>query len=81
MASPKNSPRNNKLKPYNNHLKYSGLAIQMLVTIGIMAFLGHKIDTWAGIKFPAFLLSFVFIAFGGMIYHLYKTIQKEDSDE
>jgi hypothetical protein len=53
----------------------------MLLTIGIMAFLGYKLDTWAGIKFPAFLLSFIFIAFGGMIYHLYKTIQKEDSDE
>ncbi len=83
MASQMNSlkKKNSRSKPYNSYLKYSGLAIQMLVTIGIMAFLGYKIDTWIGITFPAFLLTFTFVAFGGMIYQLHKTVRKEDSDE
>ena len=50
----------------------------MLVSIGIMAFLGYKIDGWLGLTFPVFMISLLFLTFGGMIYQLYKSIQKED---
>ena len=69
--------RNQKQKPFNNYLKYSGLAVQLLAAIGIFGFLGYKIDQWLNLKFPAFLLALGFLAFAGMMYQLYKTINKE----
>jgi F0F1-type ATP synthase assembly protein I len=65
-----------KPKPSNDFLKYSGLGLQLLGTIGIAAWLGHKLDLYFDLTFPAFLLSFVMISFGGSIYQLYRTISK-----
>jgi F0F1-type ATP synthase assembly protein I len=62
----------------NKFLKYSGLGIQLLVTIGLAAFLGLKLDEYLGLKFPAFLLSFVLLSFGGTMYQLYRTLNKEN---
>ena len=76
MASEEPS-RNPKQKPYNTYLKYSGLAMQLLAAIGIFGFLGYKIDQWLGLTFPAFLLLLGFLAFGGMMYQLYRSINKE----
>jgi hypothetical protein len=63
-------------KPTNNFLKYSSLGLQLLVTIGIAAWVGIKIDSYLQLKFPAFLLTLVFVSFAGMIYRLYKSIDK-----
>ncbi|MBX2964768.1 MAG: AtpZ/AtpI family protein [Cyclobacteriaceae bacterium] len=57
-------------------MKYSGLAIQLLVTIGVFAWLGYKIDDWLELRYPVFLIVFVFAAFAGMMYQLYKSIDK-----
>jgi len=62
----------------NKFLKYSGLGIQLLVTIGLAAFLGWKLDRYLELKFPVFLLSFVLLSFGGTMYHLYRTLNKEN---
>ncbi|MBS1556384.1 MAG: AtpZ/AtpI family protein [Bacteroidota bacterium] len=62
----------------NKFLKYSGLGIQLLVTIGLAAFLGLKLDQYLELKFPVFLLSFVLLSFGGTMYHLYRTLNKEN---
>lgn len=35
-------------KEATNFAKYSGIAIQLLVTIGVFAFIGYKIDTHKG---------------------------------
>jgi F0F1-type ATP synthase assembly protein I len=35
-------------KSANSYLKYSGLAFQLGATIGIGAFIGFKLDQWAG---------------------------------
>ena len=66
-----------KPKPYNNYLKYSSLAMQMVVTIGVAAWAGHQADLYLNLKFPAFILSLVFMAFGGIMYKLYQSITKE----
>jgi hypothetical protein len=63
-------------KPTNNFLKYSSLGLQLLITIGIAAWVGIKIDSYLQLKFPAFLLTLVFVSFAGMIYRLYKSIDK-----
>jgi hypothetical protein len=64
-------------KTVNNFLKYSGLGMQMMATIGIAAWLGLKLDQYLELKFPAFLLTFVFVAFGGMMYQLYRSLNKD----
>jgi hypothetical protein len=64
-------------KPQNNFLKYSSLGLQLLVTIGVAAWIGIKIDSYLQLKFPAFLLTLVFVSFGGMIYKLYRSINNE----
>ncbi len=65
-----------KPKPSNDFLKYSSLGIQLVVGIGIAAWLGHRLDQYLNFQFPAFLLSFVLITFGGMMYQLYRSINK-----
>jgi F0F1-type ATP synthase assembly protein I len=64
-------------KPDNTFLKYSSLGLQMLVTLAVGAWLGMKLDNYFGLKFPVFLLSFVFLLFGGLMYQLYRTLNKE----
>lgn len=74
LEEPSSNP---KLKPYNNYLKYSSLAIQLLAAMGIMGWLGYKLDQYIQLKFPAFMLLFGFLAFGGMMYQVYKSITKQ----
>jgi len=64
-------------EPGNSFLKYSGLGLQMLVTIGVGAWLGVKLDQYFNLKFPVFLITFVFVLFGGIMYQLYRTLNKE----
>jgi hypothetical protein len=42
--------------------------MQMVVTIGVAGWLGHKADLYFNIKF---------LAFGGIMYKLYQSITKE----
>ena len=65
-----------KPKPSNDFLKYSSLGLQLLAGIGLAAWLGHWLDNYSEIKFPAFLLTLVFLTFGGMMYQLYKSLNK-----
>lgn len=76
MASPEAS-RNPKPKPSNTYLKYSGLAFQLLSAIAICGWLGYRLDQWLELTFPAFMLVFGFLAFGGMMYQLYRSINKD----
>ena len=39
---------NNKGKETNNFARYSGIAFQMLATIGLFTFIGYKIDEYKG---------------------------------
>jgi hypothetical protein len=70
--------RNPKQKAYNSYLKYSSLAIQILAAIGILGYLGYRIDKWLELKFPAFMLLLGFLAFGGMMFQVYRSINKDN---
>ena len=65
-----------KQKPFNSYARYSGLGLQLLVTIGLAAWGGLSLDRYLGFKFPIFLLSFVFISFAGSMYLLIKALNK-----
>jgi hypothetical protein len=77
MGLPEPSP-NPKQKPYNTYLKYSSLAFQLLAAIGIMGWIGHKLDQYINSTFPAFMLLFGFAAFGGMMYQLYRSVKRDN---
>ncbi len=67
----------NKPNPSNNYLKYSHLGLQLLLGIGLAGWLGYLLDNFLEIDFPAFMLTFGFMAFGGMLYQIYQTLNKE----
>ena len=64
-------------KPSDSYLKYSGFALQLFGGIGFAAWAGYRLDKYFALRFPAFLFSFVFIVFIGMMYQLYRKT-KED---
>ena len=66
-----------KKKPVNSFLKFSGLGLQMLASIGLGAWLGMKLDQYLELQFPVFLLTFVFAIFGGLMYQLYRSLNKD----
>lgn len=76
LEEPSHSP---KRKAYNSYLKYSSLGIQLLAAIGIFGYLGYRIDAWLNLEFPAFMLLLGFLAFGGMIFQLYRSINKDNT--
>lgn len=65
-----------KKREPNAYLKYSSLAFQLFVTIGVAGWLGYKLDAYLALAFPAFLISFVIISFGGMMYWIFKQLNK-----
>ena len=71
-------PSHKKQNQYNSYLKYSGLGIQLLVTLGIMGWLGYLLDQYLNFQFPVFMLLFGFATFGGSMYRIYKMISKDD---
>ena len=75
MDSPEPS-RNKKSNQTNSYLRYSGLGIQLLAAIGVAGWAGYELDRYLQIKFPAFLLLFGFLAFGGMMYQIYRSINR-----
>ena len=77
MASQEPSP-NKKLKTSNSYLKYSSLGLQLLAAIGIFGWLGYELDQFLKIKFPVFTLLFGFAAFGGMMYQVYRSINRDN---
>ena len=61
----------------NTVIRYGGLGMQMLLTIGVAGWLGHKLDEYLSLEFPAFLLLFVMLALGGTLYKLYRAVRQE----
>lgn len=72
-----NEENKNLKREVNSYLKYSGLGLQLLLTIFVSGWVGYKIDEYLSLKFPVFMLLFGFGAFGGTLYQLYKKIKKE----
>jgi F0F1-type ATP synthase assembly protein I len=77
--SPEPSLPNKKQNQYNGYLKYSGLAIQLLASIGVCGWIGYKIDQWLQMKYPVFMLVLGFLGFGGSLYQVYRSINKDQN--
>jgi hypothetical protein len=76
MAPSDRSP-NKKPNPYNNYLKYSGLALQLLITIGVSGWVGYKIDEWLNLQYPVFMVILGMAGFGGSMYQLYRSVNRQ----
>lgn len=64
-------------KQSNSFIKYSGLGLQMLVTLGVGAWLGLKLDQYLELKYPVFLITFIFVLFAGLMVMLYRNLNKD----
>lgn len=63
-------------QPSDSWLKYSTLAIQLLATIALFGWLGFKLDRYLNFTFPLFMFLFGLLAFAGMVYQLYRSLNR-----
>lgn len=71
------SPPPRKPRRSNNYLRYSGLALQLLITIAISGWLGYELDQFLENKYPVFMLVFGFLGFFGSMYKVYRSINRQ----
>lgn len=65
-------------RPFNPYVRYSGLGLQLLLTIGVAGWLGHKLDQHLSLEFPVFLLLFVLMGLAGTLYKIYQALKRDD---
>ena len=64
-------------KPTPNYIKYSGIAFQMLATIGIFAFVGYKIDERQGIENFLYTALLSIVGVAASLYLVIRTLNKD----
>jgi ATP synthase protein I len=57
-------------------MKYAGLGLQLLASIGVFAWIGHWLDSYFKFGFPVLLLTLVLIAFAGNMLIIYRSLTK-----
>ena len=63
-----NKTNKDKTKPVKNLLlRYSGMAAQFLVAIGLMVFAGLKVDNYLGVSFPVFVWLLPLLVIAGLM--------------
>lgn len=71
---PKNLKKHKK--KFDDFIRYSNLAFEMIAIMGLSVFAGFKIDRWLDLSFPAFTLAFMIISVIAAIYHAIKKFLK-----
>lgn len=56
-------------KKFDDFIRYSNLAFEMMAIMGVGTWVGWLIDDWLRLKFPVFLLVFMVLSVAGAIYH------------
>ncbi len=71
--------KNKKSQPgnVNSYVRYSGLAFQMMATIGLGVWAGIKLDQWLKLKFPAFTITLSLLSVVGSLIQLIRGLPKE----
>ncbi|ACU02614.1 MULTISPECIES: AtpZ/AtpI family protein [Pedobacter] len=70
---------NQRKKNLNAFAKYSSISFQMIVVIGVFAFIGHKIDVYRNAKTPIFTAGFSLLGVAISMYQVVKQLNKNDS--
>ena len=77
MTAPSKDDKKDVERPTANYAKYTGIAFQMLGTIGLGVYAGLKLDEWQQNKFPVWTLSFSLGSVAGSLYLLIKQVKNE----
>jgi F0F1-type ATP synthase assembly protein I len=64
-----------------SYLKYSGLGLQLFVTIGLFGWLGYKMDKYWNDGKPLFIIIMIFLGIIGGFYQFYKAVNHKDVDK
>lgn len=56
-------------KQFDDFIRYSSLAFEMVAIMGIGVWIGVKIDQWLDLSFPAFTLGLMILSVVGAVYH------------
>jgi len=62
----------------NQYLKYSGMALQLFVLLGIGAWLGQKLDARLHTPDPYFTIAFILLFTTAFFYKLVKDLNRKD---
>ncbi|MDD2306396.1 MAG: AtpZ/AtpI family protein [Prolixibacteraceae bacterium] len=57
-------------KKLDDFIRYSSLAFEMIVIMGVGTWSGTLIDQWIGFKFPVFTLVLMILSVIGAVYHV-----------
>lgn len=74
MKEPKNLKKHKK--KFDQFIRYSSLAFEMVAIMVIGVFAGYKIDGWLNLSFPAFTLGLLVLSAIGSIYYAIKNFLK-----
>ncbi|MFN4144220.1 MAG: AtpZ/AtpI family protein [Runella sp.] len=61
----------------NNYVKFSGMGLQMLGTIGLGTYAGVKLDEWQGNKIPGWTLGLSLLSIGAALYNFIRQLPKD----
>ncbi|MGE5393256.1 MAG: AtpZ/AtpI family protein [Candidatus Saccharibacteria bacterium] len=57
-------------RKFDDFIKYSNLAFEMIAIMAVGVFAGIKLDQWLKMDFPAFTLGLMILSVIGAIYHV-----------
>lgn len=61
---------------FDDFIRYSSLAFEMIAIMAIGVFTGYKIDNWLDLSFPAFTFGLMILSVIAAIYHAIKKFLK-----
>lgn len=70
---------NEKKRGLKNFARYSSISFQMIVVIGVFAFVGHKIDVYREAKTPIFTAALSLIGVAVAMYQVVQQLNKTKS--
>lgn len=68
-------------KQANNYVQYTGMAFQMLATIGVFAFIGYHIDKYAGNEKLIFTAILGVIGVVASLYQVIKSLKDNNLND
>ncbi len=82
MSNPQENKKSesNKKRTNNSYVKYSGMAMQMGLTVLIGTFIGQKIDEYYATDKPYFTILLALLAVSAALYLTLKDLIKGDGD-
>jgi F0F1-type ATP synthase assembly protein I len=66
----------NPLKKTSSFLRFTSLAMQMMLTMVVFTFSGFYLDKWLGLEFPIFTLILTLAGIAAALYSVLKNLMK-----